>query len=377
MRPRHVLLSCLATLLLATSAATQPADGAAESSQLIDRMLDALGGREAIAAVRSLSAEARCTGPGGDFDTWIDSFRPGLTYFRQETDDGAAEIWSTGESTWHLDGEGAVTELPGPTRYFVRSHEFHLLLFEIESRFSDHHLGAWSEVGARRCREIEMTDGSGQPASLCVAESDGLPLRLEMNPQGAQGPVNITFGDWREIGDVWYFFHFDLTEGSERTFTYDYERLEPDTVDALRFVRPAALHQREEQEALLDLLRSDRRAHLETDAAAIAANVAATLVEVSSGAVSVSSRQEVESLFTTVFDGADYELWEDTEPPKVRLSRDSSMAWVVRRVRVRRQAPGPDGDRQLQEFTSAYTATYERRDGRWLMTSVTSTFPSP
>ena len=50
------------------------------------------------------------------------------------------------------------------------------------------------------------------------------------------------------------------------------------------------------------------------------------------------------------------------------------MAWVVRTVRVRRDAPGADGKPSPQEFASAYTSTYEKRDGRWKMTSVTSTF---
>ncbi len=54
------------------------------------------------------------------------------------------------------------------------------------------------------------------------------------------------------------------------------------------------------------------------------------------------------------------------------------MAWVMRTVRVRRQAPAADGQKVLQEFTSAYTATYEKQGDAWKMTSVTSTFlPEP
>jgi hypothetical protein len=54
------------------------------------------------------------------------------------------------------------------------------------------------------------------------------------------------------------------------------------------------------------------------------------------------------------------------------------MAWVIRMVRVEREEPAGDGGRRSRKFVSAYTATYERRAGRWRMTTVTSTFlPQP
>ncbi|MCP4201645.1 MAG: hypothetical protein GY769_06890 [bacterium] len=53
------------------------------------------------------------------------------------------------------------------------------------------------------------------------------------------------------------------------------------------------------------------------------------------------------------------------------------MAWVTRTVRVLRRAPDSRGRLVSRRFTSAYTATYEKQDGAWQMTSVTSTFLPP
>jgi ketosteroid isomerase-like protein len=304
----------------------------------------------------------------------VDSFRPGLTYFHQVADDGEAEIWSNDERTWHLAADGIAETLPAPTRYFVRAHEFHLLLLEVDTRFSGHRLGTWSEVGERRCRLIEMEDESARPASLCVADSDGLPLRLELNPEGAEGPVRVTFDDWRPLDGLSLFHRFDLSEGPARTFSYDYERLETNTVTADRFVTPARPDRQEDQEALLAILRDDRRAHLETDAVRLASHLADRVVQVSDGEIEVVSRDEVEALFSSIFAGAVYELWEDTRPPVIRFSSDGDMAWVARRVRARRRAAT---DAAAVEYTSAYTATYETLDGDWRMTSVTSTFAAP
>ena len=102
--------------------------------------------------------------------------------------------------------------------------------------------------------------------------------------------------------------------------------------------------------------------------------MAETLTEVSGGRVSTQSRSEIEAFFEQVFAGASYEIWEDSAPPVIRISTDSTMAWVARTVRVRRYAPGPDGRTRQEAFDSAYTSTYEKRQDKWVMTSVTSTF---
>jgi hypothetical protein len=79
-----------------------------------------------------------------------------------------------------------------------------------------------------------------------------------------------------------------------------------------------------------------------------------------------------------LFEGAEYEFWEDAEAPLIRISADATMAWVVRNVRVRRAEVAPGGVVGSVSFVSAYTSTYEKQDGKWKMTSVTSTFlPSP
>lgn len=127
--------------------------------------------------------------------------------------------------------------------------------------------------------------------------------------------------------------------------------------------------------ALREVLAAERRAHLETDARLLAASLADTLVSVDEGVVTRTPRSEVESLFAAYFEGAEYRAWDDVEPPLIRVSEDGRMAWVARRVAVDRIEPDPAAT--PTRFESAWTATYEKRGGRWLMTSVTSTFAPP
>lgn len=362
------------TLFGPSSAAATDPDPA---QTVIDQMLDALGGRAAIAELRSLAVEAECTGPGGAFRTTVDSFRPGLVYFQQDSSESTTRIWSTPERTWTRLPDDTLQNLGDPVRYFVRAHEFHFLLFEIESRFSDHRMGAVDSSDDPPCQRIDMLDESRQPASICIAETSGHPLWLEMNPEGAEGSVNVTFENWRSVDGLEYFSAFRLTEGAERVFTYSYQRIEPNVVAAQMWVDPPEPEQHQDHATLLEILRGDRRAHLETDASLLASHLSESLVEVSGGQMRKQSRAEIEALFTTIFDGASYEMWEDTTPPIVRISSDSTLAWVIRTVRVRRTATGSDGRPASQAFTSAYTATYEKQEGSWRMTSVTSTFLAP
>ena len=228
----------LSPFLLLLSVASVHAEGGAQP--LIDRMMTALGGRDAIESLRSLAVEADCTGPDGEFRTRVESFRPGATYFHQSDGQRVTEIWSTAERTWRRDAENGLVELDQRARDFLRGHEFHLLLFELESRFSNHRLAETTEIDGRACRRIAMEDESGHPASLCIDESDGMPVALEVNPPGAQGPIRIRFDDWREVEGIRYFHFFELTEGPERTFTYRYRSLERNGVAADRFVPSVA-----------------------------------------------------------------------------------------------------------------------------------------
>lgn len=126
--------------------------------------------------------------------------------------------------------------------------------------------------------------------------------------------------------------------------------------------------------ALERILESDRRAHFETDAGLLAANLADSLLVVDGSRVHRVSREDVRRQFEAVFDGAVYHRWEDLEPPAITVSADGSMAWVTRRVSVDREAPGLGGRLERERFESAWTATYAAADGAWRMTSVTSTF---
>ena len=223
---------CCAGFITATENAPAEADP-------ITRMLTALGGTTAIGRLKSLSVEAQCTGPSGPFQTSVQSLRPGSVYFFQTSNRGTTRVWSTPSRTWTIDG-GKPEAAGEPVRAFVRGHEFHLLLFEVESRFPKREATGEEIVDGRACTRLLMRDEGGNAAKLLLDKASFLPRMLELNPPGAQGPVRISFDDWRKINDLLYFESFRMTEGPDRTFTYRYTRIAPNTVEANLFAEPTA-----------------------------------------------------------------------------------------------------------------------------------------
>lgn len=372
-RTSVAVVLALLTLGTAQDALAQETD--ADRAQVwIERMVQALGGEAAIANLTGLSVKATCSGPDGAFDTEVSSFRPSWVRFRQTRGEAATEIWSGPERTWGIEANGEAKDYGPGVRSFVRAHEFHFEVLEVATRFTDHRVGSTTTIREQPCTTLLMKDAMGQGASLYLNAETHLPVMLEVNPEGAAGPVRTYFEDWQSKAGVQLFHAFDLTEGSERTFRYDYQTIEPNAVSALQFVEPTPANQSDDRHALLAILEEGRQAHLQTDAARLVANIADELIEVSAGTINRRTRSDVEDLFTRMFDGATYQQWADTEPPRLKLSADGTLAWVTRRVAVRRTRVGAEGQEQPRSFVSAYSSTYEKRDGSWRMTSVTSTF---
>ncbi len=128
-----------------------------------------------------------------------------------------------------------------------------------------------------------------------------------------------------------------------------------------------------ERVALEAILQNQRSAHLELDAEQLVEHVAERLVSIDRGAITIQTRDQVREMFASYFEGASYFAWEDLEPPLIKISSDGSMAWVVRRVEVDREESDGSGGRRRRQLISAFTSTFEKVNGEWRLTTVTST----
>ncbi len=128
-----------------------------------------------------------------------------------------------------------------------------------------------------------------------------------------------------------------------------------------------------EKAEILRIHELDRAAHLNDSAADLVSRLAPELISVAEGRIIRQTREENRKLFEEYFRGSKHTAWDDLEPPVIRISPDGQMAWAIFRVHSRYEQT-KDGKKELTEFVAAWMSAYEKRDGRWEMTAVTSTF---
>jgi Domain of unknown function (DUF4440) len=124
---------------------------------------------------------------------------------------------------------------------------------------------------------------------------------------------------------------------------------------------------------ILNIHEADRNAHLRGDPVDLISRVGPELISVAGGRVTRQTHQEVLKFMQDYFGSTKYSVWEDIEPPLVRVSSDGKMAWAIYNVRAK-YVETKDGKPQPAEFIGAWMSAYERREGKWQMTAVTSTF---
>ena len=126
--------------------------------------------------------------------------------------------------------------------------------------------------------------------------------------------------------------------------------------------------------ALLRLHAEQRTAHLEHRANLLVASQADTLWNVSSGRISANPREQARVSFQRYFDASMFEAWDDVTPPRIRISADGRMAYVIvdKRVHVT-ITPSRGGAPVVQRVHYAWLSVYEKIDGRWQMTAIAST----
>jgi len=197
-----------------------------------------LGSAEGVAAVRSIRARARCTGPRGPYSTLIESARGSRLRFSQHWPDGRSFVaLVVGPHAWTIDQESGEREaLPDDARAGVRSHEFQMLPLTIEERFVNP-----VEVGTEvfddaRCATYSATDELGLPCRLYIDPVSSLLRGLRVANYYSPGDqVVIRLADWRPVAGVLMPWRATATDG-QGDWVFDFEKIESNAVDDALFV---------------------------------------------------------------------------------------------------------------------------------------------
>ena len=124
---------------------------------------------------------------------------------------------------------------------------------------------------------------------------------------------------------------------------------------------------------LLRLHEQARTAHLGKQADLLVASFADTLLDISDGLVSLRSREQNRARFQRYFDRVTFQQWDDITPPRIRISPDGQMAYVVVQKSVRLTSQAGGGAPEAEHTVFAWVEIYEKRAGKWTLMAVAST----
>src|SRR5215208_4622460 len=127
---------------------------------------------------------------------------------------------------------------------------------------------------------------------------------------------------------------------------------------------------------LLRLHERARTAHLQRRADWLAADWADSIFSISRGGVSIGTkgnRARSQAGFQEYFDASTFQAWDDIVPPRIRISPDGQMAYVIVEKRVHLTARDSSGAVQAAKTRFAWLSVYEKQAGKWLLAAIAST----
>jgi hypothetical protein len=124
---------------------------------------------------------------------------------------------------------------------------------------------------------------------------------------------------------------------------------------------------------LLRLHERQRTAHLERRADWLVAEHADSLFSLSRGRVSIGRRAQTQAGFQAYLDASTFQAWDDVVPPRIRISPDGQMAYVVVEKRVHLTARNAGGAPEPDRRRWAWLSVYEKQAGQWRLAAIAST----
>jgi hypothetical protein len=358
-------------LLLPLSAASVSAQTSA--SEIIENSLQAIGGRKAIAKVRSLQAIADCRGPNGNYTTEIYSARNSRLIFRQVSANGNIYHGQTnGQVFWTKNEKGGDFSLADSRAAAVwRGHDFQLMAVEVAERFRDLALAGEESFDGKPAFRLRGKDELGNPADVFFEKDSKLMLGFTaQNPFSREiETVRIVFNDWRQIGKLKLPSKVTATD-QKGDFVLNFREIVLNKTDEKIFAVPLKVTAMSE---LLELQKQARVAHFTRNAKLLVSTFADDFTSISGGKIGKPSREKSLARFQEYLDSSTFIEWDDITPPVIKVSDDATLGYVLVHKKVRLTAKNAAGEDEEETEIFAWMETYQKIKGEWKLTAVVST----
>ncbi len=348
------------TFFTATIAAQESA------SVVLDKYFQTIGGQSRIERLQSIYSFADCTGPNGRYQTELFSAKGSKTIFRQirENKQDYTGIVN-GDVYWTKNPQATISN--AKSAFVWRSHELQWMATHLTERFNEITFAGNETFAGKQAVKLSAFDELNKPASLYFDKNTNLLLGIIILNPFSETPETIQMEilDWKKSGKFLVPSKVSFTD-KQGIFVLNFQIIKINQVDQSVFDVPEKIIAVKE---LMELHELQRKAHFNRDAKLLVSVMADHYTEISNGKINSPKKEDLIVRFQTYFDAVTFVEWDDIISPVIDVSEDATMAFmhVNKRVRLITKA-------QKEELTIfAWTSTFQKINGNWLMTSITST----
>ncbi len=352
------------TVALLASATTLAAQENAE--QVLEKYMQAIGGRNNIARVQHIYAFAHCNGPNGAYQTEVQSAHGSKTLFKQVRANKPDYIGMVnGDTNWTMVPEPAIANKQ--TAFAWRSHELQWIATHLTERFRNLVFAGYEDFAGKRAIKLSGIDELNKTAHLYFDTNTYLLAGFTIfDPFGEQQEtIQLTIQEWKKTGRLLMPKKVVFTD-KKGSFELYFRTIKVNQAAAGTFDVPARVTAITE---LLQLHDVQRRAHFSRDARLLVSIIANDYMEVSKGKIVKPGKEQLLKRFQQYFDSVSFIEWDDIEPPVIRVSDDATMASMLVNKRVRLTTQ--NGKEEITVF--AWSASFRKEKEQWRLTSIAST----
>lgn len=246
-RPHRVLLDGLrlasilamtvySTALFAQSSSTESA------REILAANLMAVGGKEGIANIGTLTATAAVSGPRGDFTTTVTSSTNGDVRATWHYPDKVVDMGISRGHIWYTDPETKkVQDAPENYEFFIRGHEFHFDALFIAKRYRGFVVTKDVPFRSCTCTSIRMTDKMHNTALVYFdPETHRVRGFRKFRTDGdKEVTMDFVYDDWKPVDGIELPWKVTIYDGDD-VYTYKFLKISINTAEHSDFLPETA-----------------------------------------------------------------------------------------------------------------------------------------
>ena len=273
-----------------------------------------------------------------------------------------------GKYVWSYDGveEKEVSQF---IENVILGHQFHAQILFFDKLHPSYETPQVTSFNGQEC--FVITSKNERSDFKFYFKQAGYPLGMEI-VRKEEDNILFTFEDWRSVSGIDLPFSIIIDDGS-RTFQYKFKHVKFNSGSITEFRAPVAVLTDEQK--LLRCHRVIMDGHFFGLTAAMKTQQSDTMTILGEGEIYIVPGNQPEAMIDRIMATRDYTVYDDLIRPKIEISEDGTLAWVIAKIYaegIRNDENGnPTGP---LKFTCSWIELYEKVDGKWKMKGNVSTF---